>query len=182
MATNALNRLEINYYRVDVVGAVDNVNVEQFAADNAGVLPATDVQADNIEFTNMRYEEIIRQVSERIQPLFTGDIVTTSRTVIVPSTAISFTLPYDRPEYLITEDELNNNVLIEDELVALKRMIARALSVDINENRFTFKPSAQVGTTPVGPSMVNMTAPKAFADILTAEGNITVTKIAQLID
>lgn len=197
MATNSLNRLEPRYYRVEITGEVDNLSIEQYALENGDPdgsppytdeLPDTDDNADAIEYSNMRYEEVIRQVGERIQPLFVASIVTVDRTSSTPASEITFTLVYDRPEFLITEDETNSNALIgfgvngSSAADAIKRMAARALIIDINENRFTYKPEAQVGTTPVGPVMENMTAPKAYANLTLAEGNITVTEITNLVD
>lgn len=188
MATNALNRLEPRYYRVAITGAVDNLNIEDFAAANSNAFPTTKVQADAIEETNMFYEEIVRRVSERIQPLFVADTVTTNRTATVPATAISLTLTYDRPEFIITDDENNPGDLLgfdqagssaED---ALQRMIARALINDIVQNRFIFDPTTKVGTTPRGSAMEEFTATALYADIATAEGNITVTEINNLVD
>ena len=195
MTTGSLNRLELKYYRVSITGAVDNLSVEQYALENGtptnnppygDALPTTDAQSKAIEYTNMRYEEVIRQVSERIQPLFVSSIVTTSRTATAPAASIAFTLPYDRPECLVTYDELNSNALIgygvngSTAEAAIKRMVARALIIDVVQNRYTYLPEATVGTTPYGPGMLALTATKLYANLTTAESNITVTEITNL--
>lgn len=174
MATNALNRLEPAYFIVNITGAVDNLSPEQF-----GALPATLVQSLIIERTNMRYEAVIRSVSEDIQSLQTSAIVTAGRTATAPATAIQFTLVYDRPEFLNTEDEDNLGVFLTG-ADAIKRYIARGLINDEILNRQIFDPDSSAQGNQ--PQILEVTAIKVYADIATAEGNITVTEVSDLVD
>ena len=177
MATNALNRLEPAYFIVDITGAVDNLSPEFYAAANPTDFPTTNAASLDIERTNMRYEEVIRAVSEDIQPLFTASIQTTGRTEDVPATAIQFTLPYDRPEYLYTEDEDNPGTFLTG-ADAVTRYVARGLILDIIENRQVYQPEDDKNE----PQILEVTATKLYADLATAEGNITVTEVADLVD
>lgn len=173
MATNALNRLEPAYYIVDITGAVDRDSPEQFS----GGFPVSLAQSLVIERTNMRYEAVIRSASEDIQPLQTSAIVATGRTATAPATAIQFTLVYDRPEFLNTEDEDNLGTFLTD-VAALTRYVARGLVNDEVLNRQIFDP-VSIGNAP---QILEVIATKLFNDVSTAEGNITVTKVADLIN
>ena len=174
MATNALNRLEPAYFIVDITGAVDNLSPEQF-----GAFPATLVQSLIIERTNMRYEAVIRSASEDIQPLQTSAIAVTGRTATAPATAIQFTLAYDRPEFLYTEDEDNPGTFLTG-LAAVERYVARGLVNDEVMNRQIYDPETTDDSNTA--QILEVTATKLYADISTAEGNITVTEVADLVD
>jgi len=147
------------------------------------LLPDTLAESLDIEQANMRYEAVIRGASDTIQPLFTADIVTTGRTVDTPATNIKFTLPYDRPEFLDTEDETS----VPDRLTgadAIKRFIARELIRDVVMNREVFNPELTPVPDPqeFGSQILEVTAVKAAADIATAEAKITITEITNLVD
>ncbi len=173
MATNALNRLEPAYFIVDIAAAVDNESPEQFS----GGFPVTLAQSLVIERTNMRYEAVVRSASEDIQPLQTSAIAVTGRTATAPSTAIQFTLVYDRPEFLNTEDEDNPGTFLTG-VAAVERYVARGLINDEVLNRQIFDPTI-VGNEP---QILEVTATAPFADVATAEGSITVTEVADLVD
>lgn len=147
------------------------------------LLPDSLAESLDIERANMRFEAVIRGVSTTIHPLFTADIVTTGRTVDTPATNIKFTLPYDRPEFLDTEDETS----VPDRLTgvaAIKRFVARELIRDVVMNREVFNPelSPVPDEQQLGPQILEVTAVKAAADIATAEAKITVTEITNLVN
>jgi len=180
------------------VGAVDGSGAITSFTINAGgtgftsatatidlprLLPDSLAESLDIERANMRFEAVIRGVSTTIQPLFTADIVTTGRTVDTPATNIKFTLPYDRPEYLDTEDETS----VPDRLTgadAVKRFVARELIRDVVSNREVFNPELTPGVDAqeLGPQILEVTAVKAAANLAAAEAGITVTEIANLVD
>jgi hypothetical protein len=172
-----LNRLEPTYYRVEIAGAIDCQTPEDYAAENGGSFPTTDLASLEIEYSNMWFEAVIRGASENISPLFHPAVVVTGRTNNAPATAIEFTLPYDRPEYLDTEDETAPPARLTG-ADALKRMIARALINDVVENRQVYQPEALKNE----PQILELTAVALFADLATAEGAITITEIPNLID
>ena len=177
MATNALNRLELAYYIVEIDGAIDKLSPELYAAANNDTLPTTLNFSLDIERTNMRYEAVIRSVSEDIQPLQTSAIVTTGRTEDDPATAIQFTLVYDRPEFLYTEDEDNPGSFLTG-VDAIKRYVARGTVNDEIMNRQIYDPDSPKNE----PQILKVTATKLFADVSTAEASITVTEVADLVD
>lgn len=177
MATNALNRLEPCYYIVNIVAAVDNLNPEIFAAANSDTFPATLAQSLDIERTNMRYEAVIRGLSTDIQPLQTSSIQVTGRTADDPATAIQFTVPYDRPEFLSTEDEDNLGTFLTG-VDALERYVARELIQDAILNRQVFDPEA----TGNEPQILEVFAAKEFSSLAEAASSITVIKVVDLID
>lgn len=178
MATNALNRLELAYYIVEIDGAIDKLSPELYAAANNDAFPTTLDFSMEIERTNMRYEAVIRSVSEDIQPLQTSAISTTDRTEDDPATAIQFTLVYDRPEFLNTEDEGEPGTFLTD-IDAVTRYVARGLIADEVLNRQIFNPNTEIDSNAA--QILKVTAPKLYADVLTAEGNITVTKVVDLV-
>lgn len=173
MATNALNRLEPSYYIINITAAVDNESPELFS----GGFPATLAQSLDIERTNMRYVAVVRGLSTDIQPLQTSSIQVTGRTATAPATAIQFTVPYDRPEFLSTEDEDNPGTFLTG-VDALQRYTARALIQDEVLNRQIFDPESIANE----PQIIKITATKAFATLAEAETNITVIEVADLID
>ncbi len=177
MATNALNRLEPCYYIVNITAAVDNLSPELFAAANSDTFPTTLAQSLDIERTNMRYEAVIRGLSTDIQPLQTSSIQVTGRTATAPATAIQLTVPYDRPEFLSTEDEDNPGTFLTG-VDALQRYIARALIQDEVVNRQIFDPEVIENQ----PQILEVTAVKEFSSLAEAASSITVIKVGDLID
>mgnify|MGYP001551615492 CR=1 FL=1 len=185
MASNSLNRIENQYYRVTVVGAIDPESVELYAQDNGDEFPTTNDASLDIERSNMRYEALIRGASTTISPLFTPNIVVTGRTVDSPATQIELTLVYDRPEYLVTEDENNPGTELTG-VNAITRFIARALVVDEVENRQIYfpapTPESALTVQKNQPQIIDVTADALFADLATAEANITVVEIPNLVN
>ncbi len=177
---------------VDGAGAITGFTINDggsgYSAATATIdlprlLPDTLAKSLDIEHANMRWEAVVRGASDTIQPLFTADIVTTGRTVDTPATNIKFTLPYDRPEFLDTEDETS----VPDRLTgtdAVKRFVARELIRDVVMNREVFNPelSPVPDEQQLGPQILEVTAVKAAADIATAEAAITITEILNLVD
>ncbi len=178
MATNALNRLEPVYYRVTVDGfEIDPITPEKFS----GGLPTTLVASLLIEEANMRWEAVVRGASSTISPLFTPAFDSPNRTADAPEDALEFTLTYDRPEYLDTEDELNVPTRLTGE-DAVKRFIARALINDEVQNRFIFDPTIVSSAIRNGPQIAEVTAAKISADLATVEAGLTVVEIPNLDD
>ena len=176
---NPLNRLEPVYYRVQITGFdVDPIDPEDFD----GGLPTTGAASLLIEQANMRWESLLRGVSFTIQPLFTPAFDSPNRTVDIPEDDLAFTLTYDRPEYLDTEDELNPPTRLTG-ADAVKRFIARALVQDEVRNRNIFDPDNVQGPNNSfvnGPQIIKVTAPKVAATIAAVESGLVVTEIANL--
>ena len=188
MAPSGLERLEINYYTVTIGaltggaapndGHVDNTTPEQYGASSA--YPSTNDLSLAKERANMRYEAILRQVSENIQPLQVSGVVATGATEDTPATSFVFTLAYDKVEYLRTEDELNPNTYLEG-ADAVKRWVERALTTDVTMNRFIYKPDpVPLTTNPQGPAIEEVTAGAAEAALPIA--TVTVAAVPDVTD
>jgi len=180
MVQPGLERVEINYYTVDigalVSGYVDHITPEQYGVTSA--LPSTNVLSYQKEAENMRWEEIIRQVSDNIQPLRTTGVLVTGADEDTPGTAMTFTLSYDRVEYLRTEDEENLGTYLTG-ADAIKRWVERALIVERTENRFVYKPDfAPTTTVRSGPAIESITSVAAEATLPIA--SVTVTAVADV--
>ena len=173
MATNALNRIEPVYYRVVLTG----FDVDPVSPENHSSQPTTGSAGLLIERANMRWEAVVRGASTTIQPLFTASFTSVNRTADVPEDDLEFTLTYDRPEYLDTEDESAAPARLTG-VDAVKRLIARELIQDVVENRQIYDPTVAANI----PQIIEVTAVKAAADISTAEAGIAVTEIANLDD
>ena len=192
--TNALNTLEVSYFRVaidvasltpagpvETLGGVDNITPEQH-----GVLtdfPSTFILSLQKERANMRFEEILRQVSEKIQPLFVSSIVNDATEDTPVTSPFEFTLSYDRPEYLRTEDEFNLGTFFTGD-AAIKRWVERAITATIIQNRNVFDPdntNPPSGVFNNAPQMIEVTADSADAGVLTAPiAEVTVTEVANI--
>ena len=182
MAQPGLERLEINYYTVSigalVSGHVDHTTPEQYGA--LSDFPTTKILSLVKERANMRWEEIIRQVSVTIQPLQISGVVATGADEDTEATAFDFTLAYDRVEYVRTEDELNPGVFLEG-VDAVKRWVERALTIEITSNRFIYNPDIVPSTTIIsGPAVEEVVAPKAEAAL--PIGTVAVVAVPDVTD
>ena len=188
MAPSGLERLEINYYTVTIGaltggaapndGHVDNTTPEQYGATTG--FPSTNALSYEKERANMRYEAILRQVSENIQPLQVSGVVATGADQDNPAISFVFTLAYDKKEYLRTEDELNPGTYFT-EADAIKRWVERALTTDVTMNRFVYKPDpVPLSTNPQGPAVEEITAGKAEAAFPIA--SVTVAAVPDVTD
>ena len=197
MSQPGLTRLEINYYTVTIGaltggadpldGHVDNKTPEQYGGDDPNVplsasttFPSTNALSLTKERANMRYEAIIRQVSENIQPLQVSGVVATGADEDTPATSFVFTLAYDKKEYLRTEDELNLGVFLTED-AAIKRWVERALTTSETLNRFIYKPDLVPATAIVqGPAVEKVTAGAAEGSLPIA--SVTVVAVADVTD
>lgn len=184
MATTALNRLEPVYYRVELHAMeVDNVSPEQYAAANSNTFPTTLTTSLDIERANMRWDAVVRKLGDLLVPLFTVAFNSPNRDEDTPETELAFTVSYDRPEFLDTEDELSAPARLTG-ADCVKRLVARALINDEVENRQIFDPEVDFSGGPYvnGPQIREVTATKINASIATVEANITVTEITNVDD
>jgi len=177
----SMNTLDLVYFDIAITsltaaapadGFVDNKNPEDYVA-----LPASEILSDAKERANMRYEAIVRYISENISPLSTTNHVATGADVDTEATDFTFRVSYDREEYLSTEDEDNLGTFLLG-TDAIKRWVGRALSSDVTSNRYFYNPTLVGGNTVAQGSIIKeVTAGKAAADVATAEAAITVTQI-----
>jgi hypothetical protein len=166
-------------------GFIDNLNVEEYARDPmdpvadpraTGNYPATKLLSEAKERSNMRWQNILVQCSLAITPDQQLHIEAVGATESTEASIMQFVLRYDRPEYVATNDELNSNTVLYG-VNAVKRWVARAISVDIFSNVLLYNPEMvnnKSGPQIQGPMIENVIAGKVFATILLAEAAITV--------
>lgn len=175
-------------------GFIDDLNVEGYAVDPTdptanpratGSFPATKALSLAKERANMRWKEILNQCASVIQPTIQFNVEaladpTTPADESTEAATFEFVLQYDRPEYLSTADEDNAGVTLTG-ADAVSRFVARALTKDLVSNRLVYNPTTVNGNAQ-GPIIEAVTAEKIFADVSTAESDITVTLLTDVSD
>ena len=180
MASNALNRLEPVYYRVELHATeVDNVSPEDYAAANSDTFPSTITTSLDIEAANLRWRMVALKLGDLLSPLFTVAFSSPNRDEDNPETELAFTVSYDRPEALDTEDETAAPARLTG-ADCVKRLVARALINDLEENRQIYDPTETFSAVRNGPQIRLVSAAKIGADVATVEANITVTEITNV--
>lgn len=181
-------------FTVTITANIDDQREEKYAQE-AGAADANNPEdywptdkaaALEIAKANIRYHAMIDQLS--LMSLFNiFGIERTGRTKDTPASELTFKLDFyrDRVTYLKTEDELNPGTYLTG-IDAIKRCIARALSVDYNQNYSFWDPTVTVTRTntnttnqttpPRGWAYEMVLAEKEFADVTTAEAAITVVQ------
>ena len=151
-----------------IVSSVDNVTL---------------AQSLDKERATMRWDAVVAELGWLISPIMLAEIYKTGNlNGTAPVSTLAFTVGYDRPAYLSTEDELNAGVMLTG-AACIKRLIARALTQTYVGNQEIFDPTlTSVGNTcvrvnPLQILSVTSEALDAVADIATVEANITVTQI-----
>ena len=168
---------------VTITGAVDDARPE-ILANNLGGFPTTYDAAKAISRANIRFHEVVGGLLALCD--FTmQNIVRVGRTTDAPPTSFAFDMTFyrDRVTYLKTEDELNPGTFLLG-LDAIKRVVARVISTDYNQNYSFFDPTVRVTRTntnttaqttpPRGYAYELVDATKLFANVTAAESNITV--------
>jgi hypothetical protein len=143
----------------------------------------TPAQSLDKERATMRWDAVVFELGWLISPIMLAEIYKTGNlNGTAPVSTLAFTVGYDRPAYLSTEDELNAGVQLTG-AACIKRLIARALTQSYVGNQEIFDPTlTSVGNTcvrvnPLQILSVTSAALDAVADIVTVEANITVTQI-----
>lgn len=149
----------------------------------AGVDNQTLAQSLDKERATMRWDAIVFELGWLISPIFLGELIKTgNQNGTAPVTTLSFTVGYDRINYLSTEDELNPGVQLTG-TACIKRLIARALVNTYTGKQEVFDPTlTSVGNTcvRVNPLQILAVTSQAIdtpANLATVEANITVTQI-----
>jgi hypothetical protein len=163
-------------------GFIDNNTSEFYIQPGSGSTtdegtgwPSSLEDAQQKTRANLRWAAILQQLSSAVNTYSVGDIATTGASATAAGTAMTFSVAYDRPDYLYAYDELNPGAILYND-VAIKRWVARALIETINTNAFVMDPTAY--TAPnyyYGPSYQAITAGPLAANIGAAEAAITVT-------
>ena len=177
------NELTLNYYNIAISAAglggpapkdgfIDSMDPRAYSATVG--YPTTTIGSLAKTRAFLRYKEILQEIGLMIEPQYTLDIVATGATPDIAATSISFTVVFDRVDYLSTSDELNPGIILMG-VAAIKRAVARALCATTIHRTTIFDPSAvknyeeQINDVNVGPLAASITA---------AEANITVVQVA----
>lgn len=169
-------------------GFVDpKVPQHYLALDNTSTfqhLPSDLAHATDKARANYRWKQLLGKLSEAISPTQILDIQTPGADENNAPTSVSFTVTYDRPHYLVTNDELNAGQQLTGEL-AIKRWVARALTSDYNTNVCILDPTPLSAPAKAGPASASrgetITQIKVGAiagSVSAAEAKITVVKLA----
>lgn len=115
-----------------------------FVAGNHGGYPTTITTSQNKERANLRWVQAISEMEEWSLPILVGDIVRTGNlNGNGACTTFTFTVGYDRPDYIRTvarPNEPDAGTVFEGTL-AIKRAIARAMVGNISKNCKVFDPT-----------------------------------------
>lgn len=174
------------YYRVQIspsgIGgtAPQNGFVDDKESYEFDPLPTTLDNSLAKERGNVRYEEIIRRLGTNIDP-----VNHTPRQINAPGrdgdtapTAFDFTVAFERPEYLQTEDENNPGSTLSG-TDAVQRFVARALVTHRKDNRQVFNPETNSFGVRTNPAIIREVETEGLANtVADVEGNITVTEIS----
>jgi hypothetical protein len=153
-----------------------------FVAGTHGGYPDSFALSINKEYATMRWEQIVNNLGLLISPVVIRDFVkTTDYTGESPLVTMQWTVGYDRPEYLSIVDITSGATpqpLLTD-VNTIKRLVATALTVDINSNREIFDPTIKTfgaNCNRVNSSqIVNLTAGALDTVIANLEAQITVS-------
>lgn len=171
--------LQLAYFRVSINAAglggsdpadgfVDNKTPRDWSKTVG--FPTTDAAANAKTRANLRWKEIMQRVSTQISPQII-DVDAPGATPDTPASSISFTLIYDREEFIFTDDEINGGTLTLE--AAIKREVARALVTDLVRHTQVYNPSVE----DYQDRLVQITVGKLAASIQAAETKITVARV-----
>ena len=163
------------------VGIITNLG---FTVGATGGTPLTLTQSLDKERATVRWDQTVFNLGLVISPIFLGEIVKTGNQLgTAPVTTMSWTVGYDRANYLEIEDELNPGQVLKG-ADCIKRLVARALNSDMKGNQEIFDPVITVfgdhcaRSNPTQIKTVTTTA--VNASLSTIEANISVTLIANV--
>jgi hypothetical protein len=132
---------------------------------------------------NYRWTQVLNHISSIVNTGLMLDIQTPGATINAAPTTVSFTVSYDRPGFLIVDDELNPGVQLSNEF-AIKRLIARAMTREYIVNTEVLDPTpisapAKAGPASVykGETIMQITVGAAASSISSAETKITVVRL-----
>lgn len=178
------------YFRVSIKNTTSNTSPSDGFVDDKNVSDYLTIDQINGIYINkptslalalakargfIRYQKIVDNLNFNQNTLGIIDIVSDA-TVNTEATQISFTVIYDKPDYLTTTDETKiGNILTG--AAAIKRWIARALTQNLNINFMIFDPSLTQNQNVVKGYTLEKVAIGAYGVLAANENSITVTQI-----
>lgn len=155
-----------------------------FPAGIYGGSPSTLQQSIDKTLANSRWQMVINQLEIFSTPFLMNDLLGTGNyDGSAPLTTLSFTVGYEHPDQISTEDELNPGTVLTG-TAAIKRAVARGLTASYTGNFKVFDPTTETrGSYAIrgNPSRIMTLTADGIAspsNISTLEGNISVEMIA----
>lgn len=143
-------------------------------------------QSFDKERANMRWDQVVNQLGSLISLIFLDEIVRTGNNDgTAPVTTLSFTVGYDRANFLETENELAPGTMLTG-AACVRRLVARAVVSPLSGTQEVFDPTiTSLGSSAVrqNPSLISGIIADALdsaGDIAVVEANITVTQLANV--
>lgn len=182
--------IDIAYYTVSITnnfsgsapadGFIDYENSQEYAvfdptANTLTNIPTTLALGTTKARGYYRYKAILATCGLNVNILSTCNLVNTGGNENTAPTTFGITLVYDKPSYLITEDELNSGSSLTG-ADCVKRWVARALAATYTTSDIVFDPTPATNNSYVirGPVQTDLTV-GSLGDISTIESSITVT-------
>jgi hypothetical protein len=162
-------------------GFIDFTSPRGYIVDNGADLETG--WPTNIDFSlaksraYLRWQTVIQQLETNISPVETTAFSAPGADQNTPPTSVSFSVAYDRPDFLYTADELNPGTTLYG-TAAITRFIARALISTITRNVLILDPTLVSGPQAhYGESTQEITVGPLFTTIAAAEAVITVIQV-----
>ena len=162
-------------------GTLGNIG---FTAGLKGGYPTTRALSLSKERANMRWQQIVNNLGLIISPVVVRDFVkTTDYTGNSPLVTMTWTVGYDRIDYLSIIDSTQPTVVYLTGVDAIKRLIAMSLTTNnLVSNQEIFDPTigafGNTGNRSNSTQIVRLTAAALDTDVTNVEANLTVTVIA----
>lgn len=185
IATRAADQIQISsLYGQPWTLSGDQIAKLGFGAGRYGGSPNTYAQSVNKQLATMRWQQVVNQLELFSTPFMLNDQLGTGNYDGTGElTTMSFTVAYEHPDQIQTEDELNAGEMLTG-TAAIKRAVARGLTASYTGNQQVFDPTIEArGALSVLPNPIRIVKLTANGidtpdNIATIEGNITVSMIA----
>ena len=159
-----------------------------FTAGTYGGSPSTLTQSINKELSNMRWLQIVNNLGSIVSPVYLSDFsISGVYDGSAPVTTLSFTVGYDRPEYLQIEDVNNPGTYLYG-ANAVKRLISSAVTNYLGLTNYGFISNQEIydptitlfgnRCNRVNPSqIVQLMAEPLDTSLTTVEANLSISII-----
>lgn len=161
-----------------------NVTKLGFPVGTGGGHPTNITLSIRKSYANMRWQQVVNQLEIFSTPFMLNDILGTGNyDGQTELTTLGFTIGYEHPDQLVTEDELNPGTMLSG-TAAIRRAVARGLTATYTRNVDVFDPTIETrGSYAVRPNPLRINKLAAagidtFENIATLEENISVSMIS----
>lgn len=119
---------------------------------------------------NIRWNIVKEQLGLVLNPISVFDVIAPGANINTPPTSVSFTVVYERPDYLNIPDELNAGHFLKD-ADAISRFVCRALTSSRTINTTVLNPTEKYFDT------LSVEVGALVKDLATAKSSVTVEQI-----